>query len=66
VDAVNDSLKAEGRIPCPINKICRRSASVSKKELQGVEDEGNENKSGETMGLANRNGNEEAPRDQDC
>ena len=24
------------------------------------------NKSGETMGLANRNGNEEAPRDQDC
>jgi len=39
------------------------SASVSKKELQGVDDEGNENKSGETMGLANRNGNEEAPRE---
>jgi len=42
------------------------SASVSKKELQGVGDEGNENKSGETMGLANRNGNKEALRDQDC
>jgi hypothetical protein len=27
---------------------------------------GNENKSGKTMGLANQSGNEEAPRDQDC
>jgi hypothetical protein len=42
------------------------SASASKKELQGVGDKENENKPGETMGLANRNGNEEAPRDQDC
>jgi hypothetical protein len=41
VEAVNDSLKAEVRIPCPINELYK-SASISKKELQGVEDEANE------------------------
>jgi len=51
---------------CAQETNCRMSASVRKKELQGVEDEGNESKSAETMGLANRKGNKEAPRDQDC